>query len=311
MKHQTVLLPLVITFFTISCLWAQAGLSVRLEVLGTVQDGGAPHIGCKKSCCIDLSAEEKGQRKVTALGLVLEAEKKHYFFEASPDITSQWTQLHQSAGSESRLDGIFLTHAHIGHYSGLQFLGKEALGGKDIPVYAMPRMKTFLENNGPWSQLVEDRNILIRPLKHNEAVTLSPCVTVTPLRVPHRDEYSETVGYMIQGAEKKALFLPDIDKWERWEQPLEAVLETVDYALLDATFFDAAEINNRDMSAIPHPFVVETLARLAALPKSERQKVIFIHLNHTNPLLNPRSIQSQRVKDAGMHVARIGMQIFL
>ena len=32
--------------------------------------------------------------------------------------------------------------------------------------------------------------------------------SVTPIQVPHRDEYSETAGYIIKGKNKKALFIP-------------------------------------------------------------------------------------------------------
>lgn len=285
--------------------------AVHLQILGTVQDGGAPHIGCKKVCCTALTEAQKAERKVTALGLFLKEEQTHYLFEATPDITEQWAILNNSATTGSSLGGIFLTHAHIGHYAGLQFLGKEALGGKNIPVFAMPRMKTYLETNGPWSQLVTDQNIFLKPLRNRTAVALSKRMTVTPIQVPHRDEFSETVGYFIQGPTKTALFLPDIDKWERWERPLEDVLQLVDYAFIDATFFDAAEINYRDIAAIPHPFVIETLVRLAPLPLSERQKVYFIHLNHTNPLLDPKSSATKTVLSTGMHIARIGMRFIL
>lgn len=292
-------------------LLGQERSSVSLQILGNVQDGGAPHIGCKKVCCTSLTEAQKAERKVTALGLFLNEEKTHYLFEATPDITEQWTTLINSATTGSSLEGIFLTHAHIGHYAGLQFLGKEALGGKKIPVFAMPRMKTFLETNGPWSQLVTNQNIDVQPLKNKTAVALSKTVRVTPIQVPHRDEFSETVGYFIQGPTKTALFLPDIDKWERWERILEDVLQQVDYAFIDATFFDAAEINYRDIAAIPHPFVIETLARLAPLPLLERQKVYFIHLNHTNPLLDPNSSATKTVLSAGMHIARKGMYFML
>ena len=61
-----------------------------LKVLGTVQDGGSPHIGCKKSCCKDLSLEEKKKRKVTSLELYQIGTDKSLLFEASPDIISQW-----------------------------------------------------------------------------------------------------------------------------------------------------------------------------------------------------------------------------
>eukprot|EP00957_Ditylum_brightwellii_P156501 11911053-Ditylum_brightwellii.AAC.1 len=66
-------------------------------------------------------------------------------------------------------DGIFLTHAHIGHYTGLMYLGREALGAVDVPVYAMPRMRSFLKNNGPWSQLVSLGNINIQNLEEKSA----------------------------------------------------------------------------------------------------------------------------------------------
>ena len=74
----------------------------------------------------------------------------------------------------------------------------------------------------------------------------------------------------------------------------------------DGTFFDAAELGHRDMSEIPHPFIVESLALMAAWPTAERDKVHFIHLNHTNRLLDPASDATQRVLDAGCHVARFG-----
>ena len=52
----------------------------------------------------------------------------------------------------------------MGHYSGLLFLGKEALGGQSVPVFALPRMRQFLRNNGPWEQLISEKNIALRPL---------------------------------------------------------------------------------------------------------------------------------------------------
>ena len=59
---------------------------------------------------------------------------------------------------------------------------------------------------------------------------------ITPILVPHRDEFSETVGYYIKGKEKTLLFIPDIDKWYRWETDIRELVKEVDYALLDASF---------------------------------------------------------------------------
>ena len=230
-------------------------------------------------------------------------------FAATPDFPEQ-LQAFQSEW-EIPLDrlSVFLTHAHIGHYSGLMFLGREALGAKNVDVWAMPRFRDFLSSNGPWSQLVELGNIRLNSLTEQQAVSIGESVRVVPLRVPHRDEYSETVGYRIEGPRKAALFIPDINKWDVWERRLEEELAKVDFAFLDATFYDTEEVGHRDMAEIPHPFIVETMQRLGTLPSSEKAKVHFIHLNHTNPCLDTTSQAYRSVVSSGFHVAHFGQTL--
>lgn len=281
---------------------------VTLLVLGTVQDGGSPHPGCQKSCCTALFEAPDPGRLVVSLGLVDENAARTYLFEATPDLVLQMARLQQALplGGAPVPDGIFLTHAHMGHYSGLMYLGREALNARGVPVYALPGMEAFLSANGPWDQLVELGNIRIVPMAGQVPVRLTERLQVIPFRVPHRDEYSETAGFEILGPNKRALFIPDIDKWERWETSIVKKLEEVDLAFLDATFFDAAEIGYRDLGEIPHPFVVETMALFEALPRETREKIHFIHLNHTNPLLDPQSGATKKVLSAGYRVARVG-----
>lgn len=212
---------------------------------------------------------------------------------------------------ELKLEGIFLTHAHIGHYSGLMYLGKEALGAKKVNVFAMQRMSNFLINNGPWSQLVNDQNILINKMTENQDIILNKNISVLPIKVPHRDEFSETVGFFIKGINKTVLFIPDIDKWNKWNKSLIEVLKEVDFAFIDATFYDNKEINNRDISEIPHPFVIETMDLLKDLSFSERKKIYLIHLNHTNPLLDASSQEYKKVINFGFNIAKIGMSFNL
>jgi pyrroloquinoline quinone biosynthesis protein B len=204
---------------------------------------------------------------------------------------------------------VFLTHAHIGHYAGLMHFGREAMNAQGLPVYAMPLMSAYLSNNGPWSQLVALNNVALMPLGDNQPVALTTSLSVTPMLVPHRDEFSETVGYRIEGPNKSALFIPDINKWADWDTDIVALIKTVDYALLDATFFADGELGNRDMSQIPHPFVAESMALFSNLPAKERGKVWFIHFNHTNPLLDLESPESLRVIDAGYHIAAEGLRL--
>ncbi|MCM8568649.1 MBL fold metallo-hydrolase [Gramella jeungdoensis] len=280
---------------------------VSLIVLGTVQDGGSPHIGCKKSCCAALFEEPDKNRKVVSLGIVDASNDAKYLFEATPDIITQMKALAQMSTSPQKEvpDGIFLTHAHIGHYTGLMYLGKEAMGARDVKVFAMPEMKNFLENNGPWSQLVSGGNISISPIQNQIEVSLSQDLKVVPLKVPHRDEYSETVGFRIIGPDKTALFIPDIDKWHKWERDIKSEIRKADYAFLDATFYDAAEINNRDISEIPHPFIIESISLFKDFPEEEKKKIYFIHMNHTNPALDVKSEQYSEILGQGFNVARI------
>lgn len=273
-----------------------------LVVLGTLQDGGSPHMGCVKSCC----ATERPNDYVVSLGVI--DESKHLLFDASPDIVSQTNYLNSISPAKDL--EIFLTHAHMGHYSGLIHLGRESANSKKIPVYAMPRMAKFLRNNGPWSQLIDLQNILIQPLQNKFPVSVSPHLTITPLVVPHRDEFSETVGFMIRGKSKCALYIPDIDKWDLWETDINELLTKVDYAFLDATFFQDGEIT-RPMSEVPHPFVEESIKRFKSLPIEEKNKIYFIHLNHTNPARDAEFKGRLAVEDKGYHFATFGMRFSL
>ena len=283
------------------------GVGVSLILLGTLQDAGAPQLNCNKKCCQGLFEQANSSRKVSSLGLLDFNTQKKYIFDATPDISSQLHALKKASkiAPSSIVDGIFLTHAHIGHYTGLMYLGKEAVNASEISVFAMPKMSSFLSNNGPWSQLVANRNIEIQSLVANQAISLSPSLQVTPFIVPHRDEYSETVGYLIEGPNKKALFIPDIDKWNQWELDLKTELKKVDYAFLDATFYSAKELGNRDMSQIPHPSVLETMEALKDFSIEQRARVIFTHFNHTNPLLNRESEASKNVLALGFKIGRI------
>ena len=283
---------------------------VSIVVLGTAQDAGAPQIACKKECCNDLWKTKKAEA-VVALGLIDHKENIHYMFEATPNITQQLNHLEDQAGPNSSFKGVFLTHAHIGHYSGLMYFGKEALGGKSIPIYALPKMSQFIQENGPWEQLVSSENIQLNTIYADRAVQHTAQIKITPLVVPHRDEYSETVGYLIQGPNKSALFIPDIDKWERWKTTIETMIAKVDYAFLDATFFDDNELLGRNINAVPHPFVKESMQRFEELSDKGKNKVYFIHFNHTNPLLKNDSAASLLVRKKGYHIARTGMKINL
>lgn len=284
---------------------------ILLKVLGTIQDGGIPHMGCSKECCSNYFLSKKSRIGVSSLGVSNLKHNTNYIIDATPNINFQLIDLIGNADPSKKLNGIFLTHAHMGHYAGLLNFGRESLNSKNIPLYLMPKFYNFILNNGPWNQLVELNNIKLNKIYNGEKVILHNNLSFTPIQVPHRDEYSETVGYVIEGTHKKALYIPDIDKWAKWEVSIVEMIKSVDYAFLDGTFFDEKEINNRDISEIPHPFIIESLKLFKELDESEKSKVYFIHLNHTNPVLNSESSEYKKVISAGFNIAKTGMEFFL
>jgi pyrroloquinoline quinone biosynthesis protein B len=272
-------------------------------VLGIAQDGGAPHAGCEQACCVELwKTGEK--EKVSCVGIVDPISKQSWMIDATPDFPSQYRILTED--HETKLVGIFLTHAHMGHYTGLLHLGREVMAEKDVPVYAMPRMKDFLESNGPWNQLVSLDNIEIKLIQDSKEIKIGEQLFIEPFIVPHRDEYSETVGYRVMGKERSLMFIPDIDKWAKWHQSIFQLVLNTDTALLDGTFYSQDEIPHRDMSEIPHPFIIESMEALFELNSTNRNKVHFIHFNHSNPAMKKNGAASQAIRSKRFNVAREG-----
>ena len=282
-----------------------------IYVLGVAQDGGYPQAGCLKKCCFGPINKPELRRWVSSIAVVDNTNNRCWIFDATPDFREQLQMINEVTVSENpvNISGIFLTHAHVGHYTGLAHLGLEVMGAKKIPVYAMPRMMNFLTNNGPWNQLITKENIIIEPLQDGAIININDQIKITPFLVPHRDEYSETVGYKISGPVKSVLFIPDIDKWDIWQKDIVAEIKRNDHLFLDATFFNETELPGRDMSQIPHPFVVESMQLFANLSIEEKQKIYFIHYNHTNPLHQPGSNASRVFNSAGFQLAKQG-QIF-
>ncbi len=278
-----------------------------IVILGIAQDGGYPQMGCTKQCCAPAWANDSLQRYVVSFALVDSSAKKWWLFEATPDIKYQ-LQLFWKITKEHYNylpDGIVITHAHIGHYTGLMQLGKEVMNTKDVPVYVLPRLATFLETNGPWSQLVNLKNIDIHRMKADSAFSLTPAIQIEPFTVPHRGEYSETAGFKITAGNKKILFIPDIDKWEEWNKSIITEVKSVDIALIDGTFFNGDELPGRDMDEVPHPTVTHTMDLFKDENAVTKAKIYFIHCNHTNPLMWDNATKV-KVKSMGFNYAKQG-----
>lgn len=282
-----------------------------IAVLGIAQDGGYPQAGCRKDCCKEFREGKEPAHYASCLAIVDPYTGERWLIDATPDFPEQLHLLNKMAPSKSEpiLSGIFLTHGHIGHYAGLMYLGRAVMGAKKIPVYTMPLMKNFIENNGPWNLLVELENIHLHEMTAGKVVSLNKKIQLTPFLVPHRGEYTETVGLLIEGPETRVLYISDIDRWEEWETDIVQIIKEVDIAFLDATFYSSDELPGRNMDEVPHPTMQHSMDLFKNLSDNDKAKIHFIHMNHTNPAIRQNSKAFRTIKNEGFNLAKEGQVI--
>lgn len=283
----------------------------ELFVLGRAQDGGVPHVGCERECCAEARARGRVEHPA-CLGVHDRQTGALLLVEATPAVEAQIALLHELSGVRGRgrrpVDAVLVTHAHIGHYLGLVHFGREVAATADLPVFCSERMAGFLAANGPWSQLVALDQIELVRVTPGVGFEPLPGLRVEAIAVPHRDEFSDTLAFKLRGPERCVLFVPDVDRWQGHEALLERLLDGVDVAYLDATFWDGSELPDRDLASIRHPLMVDTMERLAASARERPGRLRFIHLNHSNPALRDAAIVGE-IEARGFRVARVGERV--
>ena len=271
--------------------------TARVHVLGTAQDGGVPHPGCACANCRAAREDPRRRRRVSCIAVV-GVTGKTFLIDATPDLPFQLDALSRATGGSCGCaDAIAITHAHVGHYLGLAFLGKEAMHCTQVPVYGTPSMARYLKSNRPWAHLVERQEIDLRVIAPGQPLSFDG-VMVNAFLSPHRGEDTDTVGFELEGPSRRLLYVSDADVF-----PPSMVdrIRDVDVALVDGTFYSPAELPHRDILAVRHPYVEESVKKLAGA----RGAIHFTHVNHTNPLLDPESAERKSLP-AGFHVAEDG-----
>lgn len=286
---------------------------VFVKVTGTAQDGGIPHIGCFCSNCLRAWNDPRYSRLVASLALFDLNESKSFFIDVTPDVRKQTRMVRDRLDSKNREkrfrpDGILLTHAHIGHYTGLMFYGYEAQSTDRLPVYCSQRMGTYLSQNGPWSQLVDRKNIVLETISPGKSYPLTPQITISAFQVPHREEFSDTLGFKIEGPKRSLLYIPDIHDWKTWDRSIADEVRDVDFALIDGTFFSPEELPSRDLSSIGHPFIADSMELLLDVARYGKTRIYFTHLNHSNLALDPAGEAGKIMEKSAFGLAEDGME---
>lgn len=289
---------------------------VRAVLLGVAQDGGRPHPGCRRPCCLRALSEPERVRHPTVLA-AQDADGGLHLIDCSRAFVWQWDLLLRSLertdpAAPPAPTSVTLTHAHLGHVDGLGLLGTEALDARDIRLHVSGPMAELIAATPAWRELVERGCLRPAAYRSGEAVQLGRGLRMTPIQVPHRDERADTHAILLAGPERRLLHLPDHDTWRQtlaahraasvrqWLASLE-----VDIALLDGTFLDDNELPAARQRAVPHPAVSETVHRLGPREPTDPE-VVFIHLNHTNPLLDDDDPAHRLLTEHGHAAGRAG-----
>lgn len=278
-------------------------------VLGSAQDGGLPQFGSRNP--LDEAARAGTiPRRWSSCVAVIGDDGRVLLLDVGPDLKAHENVLATSAGVRRRsgpspIDGVVITHAHVGHYAGLIHFGREAHAAERMPCWVTVEMARFLEDEAPWRLAVEQGHLDLRA--HEPPASFLPWadLEVSMIPVPHRNEASDTVAISVNGS---ALYLPDIDSWDAWPGA-EEVIAAHSTAFLDGTFWSPAELLNRDIKDIKHPLVSDTLERFGHLASTRR--LVLTHVNHTNPVCDPASAEHAAVLAAGFEVAIEGLTISL
>ncbi|SET57988.1 pyrroloquinoline quinone biosynthesis protein B [Oceanobacillus limi] len=285
---------------------------VVLHLLGTAQDGGVPHPNCSCENCQTAISDPVYKRNAASMAIVFPDIRKWHLIDATPDIKDQLLNVQRKHNLHGvMMDSIFLTHAHMGHYPGLLFLGREGINTTKIPVYTGKKMKQLLEEHAPWSQLSKLENIKVLEVSSEDSISLSKLVSITPVEVPHRNEFTETFGYWIKGPTYKVLYIPDIDRWEEWNVDIYDACQDADIIILDGTFHSEKDLNHisRNFHEIPHPLMTDTMDKLSGLV--DKKRIYFTHMNHSNPALSMDKIVAGEIEARGFRLADDGMEFKL
>lgn len=276
---------------------------MRIVLLGSAQDGGVPQLGMGVA---------QPERLVASIA-VIDDQGRALLIDPSPDLRRQQRALlghewYSQRTEPAPFDAVAITHAHMGHYTGLVHFGLEAAATKAMPCWVTNRMAQYLMANQPWQALVVFHHIELEPMTPGQAFEPWSGLSVVPIEVPHRAEFTDTVGFSVTNTASgaSAFYLPDIDSWV---PEAEAQVAAHDISILDASFYDDGELPNRDMTTFPHPLATDTMDRFQHLV--DDRMIVLTHLNHSNPLTDPGGRESRDAVDRGFVVAADMMEIDL
>jgi pyrroloquinoline quinone biosynthesis protein B len=299
---------------------------MRLLVLGSGAGGGVPQWNCRCSYCTqareerDLPPSRKIFRHTQASIAIAERGERWLLVNASPDLCSQFAERAELAPPEGSLRGspltaVALTDGQIDHTTGLLFLRE----GTELTLVCTDPVWKSLGSTFPIVSIL-GHFLPVRRLAY-PAELASLIVEALPLPAapapyePPSDESGHVVALRITGKKsgRRVVYAPGLPGVSR---------EFADFvAGCDALFVDGTVWSKEELapmsperrqsilrSHLPVSGPEGTLAWLSGLPIREK---VYIHINNTNPILDPGSSPAKQVREAGVQIAYDGMLLRL
>jgi pyrroloquinoline quinone biosynthesis protein B len=297
---------------------------VRVRVLGSCAGGGLPQWNCGGASSVRARAGDPRLPPRTQTSLAVSADGARWSLcGASPDVRQQlaaFPALHPRPGTRDLpLDTVVLCSAELDAALGLLVM-REALSYR---VLSTPWVRRALCENDAAFRMLEpvwgtarlDESVVLDREGRLEA-RFFPLLPKVPgfLRDLAKPSPETTVGLRLtdRASGARLCFAPALGALDSATQ---AELAAADLRCVDGTFFTQHELralrpgapDALAMGHVPISGAEGSLSRLASLPG----RTLYLHMNATNPILDPDSPEAARVRAAGVEIATDGLELSL
>lgn len=303
-------------------------LSFRAIVLGAAAGGGLPQWNCG---CENCDRARHGEiPSLTQSSLAVTADGARWaILNASPDIRAQISAtpaLHPTGPRRSPIASVLVTNGDIDHVAGLLTLREK----QAFDLFGTNEILEILSAN-PIFEALDPALVRRRPISLETPFELAPGLTATLFPTPGKTplylegaqaadgtlktdlEGEQTVGVALAAGGRRAFYIPGC---ARVTKALAERLSGAETLFFDGTLWRDDEmiragVGEKTGARMGHMSMSGPEGSMAALAPLGIARKIYVHMNNTNPALDPSSLERMEIERAGWTVAADGREFTL